>query len=289
MKQATTKKILRSLVVLQLGIILYYPSINHDIDIDKVYASSTNTDTTAGAIKIVNDVNYNETHSVLSGVFESTNEILEDSNREIENNNADIVGIPLEDATMTEEGEVAEAVFEPYVMYVSPSWLNVRSTPSTEENNIIGKLNINNQVLVIGEYGEDNWVIIDYNGTPAYISSEFIQETSPELETYNNEWTGKKLNRHDGAVYGPSGKETYYNLNMSRCIYYMQRLGYYEHYWVRSDGVKMYGNWVMGAANLSIYPKGSIVKSTLGDVIICDTGEFTRNGSGVALDIAVTW
>ena len=286
MKQAT-KRFLRSLIVIQLGAILYYPSVSQG------YNNTDNniiipTDTTSGAIKVVNDVNYNENHSMVSGVFESTNDMLENSNRETENNDIDVVGVPLEEATMTEDGTVTEAEFEPYVMYVKPSWLNVRSTPSTEEDNIIGKLNINDEVLVIGEYGEDDWVIIDYNGTEAYISSEFIQETLPELETYNYEWTGKKLNRHDGAIYGPSGKETYYNLNMSKCIYYMQQLGYYERYWIRSDGCKMYGNRIMAAADLSVYPKGSTVMSSLGPCVIVDTGSFV-NTTDVKLDIAVTW
>ena len=101
-------------------------------------------------------------------------------------------------------------------------------------------------------------------------------------------YDGPVLSRSRGAISGPSGKETYYNLNMSGCINIMSRRGFNEPYWVRSDGVKMYGYYVMCAAGLSIRPKGSIVESSNGLAIVVDTGGFaSRNPS--QLDIAVTW
>lgn len=277
MKQAT-KRIVESLVVVSLAVTMYYSSVNQP--------EETDYSTTAGVFDAINDcqVPYSATAGAINAVNVMNNSIVE----ELQESEQIPVGAPLEDAEMNEEGQVVNSEFEPYVMYVTPSFLNVRSTPSTEEENVIGKLNINDEILIIGEYG-DEWSIIDYNGTTAYISSEFIQDTLPEEDTYNYEWTGEKLNRHDGTANGPSGKETYYNLNMSRCIYYMQQLGYYEKYWVRSDGVKMYGNAIMVAANLKQHPKGSLVETSLGTGIVVDTGEFTTNGSGVALDIAVTW
>jgi hypothetical protein len=277
MKQAT-KRIVESLVVVSLIVSIYYSSVNQP--------KETDYSTTAGVFNVIND--YQVSYSTTAGVFNATGNMINTTTKDREDNNQVPVGAPLEDAEMNEEGQVVNSEFEPYVMYVTPSFLNVRSTPSTEEENVIGKLNINDEILIIGEYG-DEWSIIDYNGTTAYISSEFIQDTLPEEDTYNYEWTGEKLNRHDGTANGPSGKETYYNLNMSRCIYYMQQLGYYEKYWVRSDGVKMYGNAIMVAANLKQHPKGSLVETSLGTGIVVDTGEFTTNGSGVALDIAVTW
>ena len=277
MKQAT-KRIVESLVVVSLIVSIYYSSVNQP--------EETDYSTTAGVFNTINDcqVPYSATAGAINVVNGMNNSIV----KELQESEQIPVGAPLEDAEMNEEGQVVNSEFEPYVMYVTPSFLNVRSTPSTEEENVIGKLNINDEILIIGEYG-DEWSIIDYNGTTAYISSEFIQDTLPEEDTYNYEWTGEKLNRHDGTANGPSGKETYYNLNMSRCIYYMQQLGYYEKYWVRSDGVKMYGNAIMVAADLKQHPKGSLVETSLGTGIVVDTGEFTTNGSGVAIDIAVTW
>lgn len=102
------------------------------------------------------------------------------------------------------------------------------------------------------------------------------------------EYDGPVLSRSRGAVSGPSGKETYYNLNMSGCISIMNSRGFNEPYWVRSDGVKMYGYYVMCAAGLSIRPKGSIVESSNGLAIVVDTGGFASRNPR-QLDIAVTW
>ena len=96
------------------------------------------------------------------------------------------------------------------------------------------------------------------------------------------------LNKTDGVFEGPSGKETYYNLNMQGCIRLMEALGYNYRYWVREDGVKMYGNYVMCAADLSIRPKGTILETSLGKAIVCDTGGFTRT-CPYGLDIATAW
>ena len=102
------------------------------------------------------------------------------------------------------------------------------------------------------------------------------------------DYNGPVLSRSRGTISGPSGKETYYNLNMSGCINIMNSRGFHEPYWVRSDGVKMYGYYVMCAAGLSIRPKGSIVESSNGLAIVVDTGGFA-SGNPRQLDIAVTW
>jgi 3D (Asp-Asp-Asp) domain-containing protein len=69
----------------------------------------------------------------------------------------------------------------------------------------------------------------------------------------------------------------------------MNNHGYYYDYWVRSDGVKMYGNYIMVACDLNVHPRGSLVETTLGTGIVCDTGSFTTNGSGVSVDVATSW
>ncbi len=101
-------------------------------------------------------------------------------------------------------------------------------------------------------------------------------------------YDGPVLTRSRGSISGPSGKETYYDLNMSGCIGIMNSRGFHEPYWVRSDGVKMYGYYVMCAAGLSIRPKGSIVESSNGLAIVVDTGGFASRNPR-QLDIAVTW
>lgn len=101
-------------------------------------------------------------------------------------------------------------------------------------------------------------------------------------------WDGPVLTKSKGVNYGPSGKETYYNLPMGGVVRIMRNMGFSEAeypYWVRADGCKMLGRYIMAAANLSHWPKGSIVPSSLGDTIICDTGYLEWN----QLDIAVIW
>ena len=115
---------------------------------------------------------------------------------------------------------------------------------------------------------------------PKLKSSEIV------LEEYK--WSGKKLNSYDGTVAGPNGKETYYNLNMSGVVKIMRNLGYNYEYWVRNDGVKMYGPFIMVAANLNLRPRGSIIKTSLGWGLVCDTGDFAKTNP-TQLDIAVSW
>lgn len=101
-------------------------------------------------------------------------------------------------------------------------------------------------------------------------------------------WNGSRLTAGSGVNYGPSGKETYYNLDMTGVIYMMRCLGNTDEYWVRSDGCKMLGNYIMIAANLSIHPRGSLVQTSLGTGIVCDTGSFAEEDTN-QIDIAVTW
>ena len=105
---------------------------------------------------------------------------------------------------------------------------------------------------------------------------------------YDIGWTGPKLTKQNGVNYGPSGKETYYNLPMGGVVRIMRNMGFSEAeypYWVREDGVKMLGDYVIAAGNLKHWPRGSVVPSSLGDTLICDTGYLGWN----QLDIAVVW
>ena len=113
-------------------------------------------------------------------------------------------------------------------------------------------------------------------------------QTKEEAAAPASTWTGAVLTKSAGVVYGPSGKETYYNLDMSGVINIMRNLGYTGEYWVRSDGAKMLGDYIMCAANLSVHPRGSLVESSMGTCIVCDTGGFAYSNPN-QLDIATTW
>ena len=101
-------------------------------------------------------------------------------------------------------------------------------------------------------------------------------------------FNGPHLSSGRGSVTGPNGRETYYNLNMSGVVNIMHSAGFNGTYWVRSDGVKMFGNYVMVAANYGVHPKGSIVKSSLGLAIVVDTGGFASSNPQ-QLDLATAW
>jgi hypothetical protein len=122
--------------------------------------------------------------------------------------------------------------------------------------------------------------------------SVIIQEAQKKwLEAENSVWRGAILTARAGTIQGPSGKETYYNLPMQGVVRTMRGLGYDAEnypYWVRSDGCKMLGDKIMVAANLNVHPRGSVVETSLGSGLVCDTGGFARNNP-YQLDLAVNW
>ena len=124
--------------------------------------------------------------------------------------------------------------------------------------------------------------------TEATTEAPVAPAPQPEQPKYEPQ-SGDCLTKSGGVYYGPSGKETYYNLNMNGVVSNAQNMGIEGEYWVREDGCKMYGDYVICAADLNVHPRGSLVESSLGTCIVLDTGGFTTNGSGVALDIAVDW
>ena len=203
---------------------------------------------------------------------------------ETHTSNNDYIIIQNPDEETKEPPEVNDVSYTRYVTEL----INVRSEPNTDSE-ILGKLRIKTEVDVTGEVVDDNWVAINYKDDVAYVCSDYLIDSIEGIEkfTYNYDWTGRKVNKHDGTVTGPSGKETYYNLDMSRIVKMMQSRGFGE-YWVRSDGAKMLGDYVMVAANLQKHPRGTLVETSLGTGLVCDTGTFA-NSNPNQLDIATTW
>ncbi|MDO5108993.1 MAG: hypothetical protein Q4D59_03570 [Erysipelotrichaceae bacterium] len=161
----------------------------------------------------------------------------------------------------------------------------------------------NEEVTITGTNDLQYWQV-RYGDVYGYIDhdalmDEMYVEPEPEPEPViqapaytapqaNPAWNGQPLTRSAGVIYGPSGKETYYNLNMSGVIALMQAAGYNYNYWVRSDGVKMYGDYVMVACGFQVRPRGTIVESSLGTAICADTGTFSYTDP-YQIDIAVDW
>lgn len=117
-------------------------------------------------------------------------------------------------------------------------------------------------------------------------------ELNAQLETLKRfVWDGPVLTARAGTVHGPSGKETYYNLPMGGVVRIMRNMGFSESeypYWVREDGCKMLGDHVMVAAHLGIHPRGSVVPTSRGSGLVCDTGGFAKSNP-TQLDLATVW
>ena len=121
--------------------------------------------------------------------------------------------------------------------------------------------------------------------------SEPEPEESENTELEEDEWKGEKLTAWKGVVEGPSGLETYYNLPMDGVVQIMRELDYNDeeyYYWEREDGCKMLGDYIIVAANLNIRPRGTILPTSLGKAIVCDTGTFADYNE-TQIDIAVNW
>lgn len=120
---------------------------------------------------------------------------------------------------------------------------------------------------------------------------EAEEEARKEAEEQASGYSGAVLTRSAGVVYGPSGKETYYNMDMSGVISIMRGMGFDADsypYWVRDDGCKMLGDYIICAANLDVHPRGTTVMSSLGLCLVCDTGGFAYSNPN-QLDIATNW
>lgn len=112
-----------------------------------------------------------------------------------------------------------------------------------------------------------------------------------EEDDYSSGYSGTVLTAYAGRIDGPSGEETYYNQDLSDVISRMRSMGFDSEsypYWVRGDGCKMLGDYIICAANLDVHPRGSTVESSLGTCLVCDTGGFASYNI-YQLDIATTW
>lgn len=123
------------------------------------------------------------------------------------------------------------------------------------------------------------------------LAKKLEEEKKKKVEIIETSYSGSKLTKSKGTIQGPSGKETYYNLNMSGVVSIMRRKGFSEAeypYNVRADGVKCLGPYVMVAAHLGNRPRGSKVQTNLGTGLVCDTGGFAA-GNPSQIDIATSW
>ena len=165
--------------------------------------------------------------------------------------------------------------------------VNIRLEPSTDAE-ILSTYNTNDKIKYIEkDINGVIWGMVEYQEDLGYVRSDYISDEKVDIVEQIPAYNGEKLTKSKGVVYGPSGKETYYNLPMNGVIRLMKDLGYDYEYWVREDGCKMYGDYIMLAANTNIYPKGTIIETSLGIGCVCDHCE--RAEYDPVFDLAVTW
>lgn len=217
----------------------------------------------------------NDIQFVGDSYFSNESDIVED-----ENNDLPVLDLNIEDSS----GK----------LYASDA-IKVRCMPTKDEESL-GTINKADEVTITGKCGD--WTRIAYNGTDGFVLSEYLCDTKPQTQSisdyssdYSYSYDGSKLTKSKGVNYGPSGKETYYNLPMNGVVRIMRNQGFSEEeypYWVREDGTKMLGDYIMIAANLDERPRGSLVPTSLGMGLVCDTGGFAST-SRTWIDIATNW
>lgn len=96
------------------------------------------------------------------------------------------------------------------------------------------------------------------------------------------------LNYWMGVNYYNGFKETYYNLPMQGVCNILEHESINGYYWVRDDGCKMWGEYIMVGASFELFNRGDIVTTSLGKAMVCDTGTFAYENM-YQFDIATTW
>ena len=149
--------------------------------------------------------------------------------------------------------------------------------------------NIGETVFVVRKDDAKKSDDIDYD---PYLTQGYDQ-TIMCVNPIHNAYTNGCLTKDTGVFDGPSGRETYYNIDMSNVVTMMRNMGFSEEhypYWEREDGCKMLGDYIIVAADLNNPERmrGSLVSTSLGQGIVCDTGDFVYTDP-YQIDIAVNW
>ena len=107
-----------------------------------------------------------------------------------------------------------------------------------------------------------------------------VEETKTTTEWW---WEGEKISPNNLKVDGPSGIETCFNENIEEILDNMWNNGFIGEYWIREDGVKMFGKYIICKANPNNKSLGTIIPTTIGIAIVCDVNTEEN------VCIAVTW
>lgn len=182
--------------------------------------------------------------------------------------------------------------------YYTTTSVHIRKNPNTDSK-IIKTVPINTKLAIIDDISVDDWKSVLLDDEYFWISSKYLSKKKTEIKKEKSFETnstiasqpiaGNHLTRQSGVFTYNGRRESYYNLNMSGVVRRMQQRGFSGEYGVRADGVKTFGGLVMVAADLSTFPLGTVVQTSLGTGIVCDTGSFVNTYGSRAFDIATSW
>ncbi|MCM1083809.1 MAG: hypothetical protein NC393_10625 [Clostridium sp.] len=191
-------------------------------------------------------------------------------------------------AVIMEEGEMG-SLHKTNAENIKLQAVGTTTVTMVEEKSIENVAAAKNNITVYRS--ANHFKALETNGMVCNISEPKYVYTAPAA-TYTSEPgtpTSGVLTASGGVNYNANGnKETYYNLDMGGVVSNAYSMGVTGEYWVRDDGVKMLGDYVMVAACYDVYPKGSLVDTSLGTGIVVDTGGFAESNP-YQLDIAVSW
>lgn len=126
--------------------------------------------------------------------------------------------------------------------------------------------------------------------TPVNASQDPEEVTVEEILTEDIETPYSVLNKRMGVNYFNGQKETYYNLRMTGVIRLLDDMGIpHGEYWIRDDGAKMLGEYIMLATDTNRIPKGTVWETSLGTGMIVDHCSGSESYPGVWIDVAVNW
>lgn len=118
-----------------------------------------------------------------------------------------------------------------------------------------------------------------------------VEEVSAPIETIQLMDTNAKFATnvyHTGVNEVFDEMDTIKISNVSNIIKMMREKGFDEAnypYYIREDGVKMLGNYVMVSASLADHPLGSVVETSLGQGIVCNESGFIFTTNNTSFDV----
>ena len=168
----------------------------------------------------------------------------------------------------------------------------VHAKESTLRSGVVIAITPNLKTLISSIEIQEETIVEVAEAEPEVIEEAEEIEAEPAQAERNAEpvYTGARLNKRDGVCYFDGHKETYYNLPMGGVIRLLNDSGIsHGEYWVRDDGCKMLGDYIIVAADTRRIPKGTIIETSLGMAMVCDHCGSSESYDGVWVDIAVNW